>query len=441
MTGPGVAGARHAALAVAALACAICARASSTVAGPSAAQVPAPPRVTVLPAFFVPAGGRAPTAGEADLLLAHLRIARSRYAELLGRRDSFALEPAPLVHRSAHSLAFLRAAPEGGAPAMVAELLAAQRVDRWSAWHVYVVVVVNDADDFPTGGGRPLNGGLGTGAGVVVLSSFALTRTPNFQSTLQHELGHAFGLVHADNYGETMATSRSLMSYNPAHHTRGLEASATPGELLPVELAALALNRRVFPALAGDGALAVPAPAPGRSQLGWLPPMTIPGQPAHALAVSTRSGEDYGSAAERLALGRVRPNAGPGVTYDAGTMWHSSRSADGWVALDLAFPAAVTLTGVGIHTGHSGQYHQAQAVRLELLDAAPPTVVAAGAVADADCLLGMPAATGRTWRLSLRAGPSGMVTVRGLEFRGAAGEDVYPPMVREVPPATRACAP
>ena len=401
-------------------------------------QVAAPPRVTVLPVFLVPAGGRAPTTAETDLLLAHLRLARSRYAELLGRRDSFLLEPAPLVHRSAHPLAFLRAAPEGGAPAMVAELLAAQRVDRWSARHVFVVVVVNDADDFPTGGGRPLNGGLGTGAGVVVLSSFALDRIPNFQSTLQHELGHAFGLVHADNYGEAMATSRSLMSYNRAHHTVGLEPSATPGELLPVELAALALNRRVFPALAGDGAVTAPAAAPGQPQLGWLPPMTIPGQPAHAFAVVTRSGEEYGSAASRLALGRVRPNAGPGVTYDAATMWHSSQSADGWVALDLTFPAPVTLTGVGIHTGHSGLHHQAEEARLESLDGTS-RVVATGTLAESDCLLAFPAATGRSWRLSLSAGPSGMVVVRGLEFRGAAGEDLYPPMVREVAPVRRPC--
>ncbi|MEK7667470.1 MAG: hypothetical protein AAB409_02360 [Gemmatimonadota bacterium] len=434
---------RRAAVSVAALVCALGAAGARGADGTSADTAPAeqPPltRVTVLPVFAVPAGGREPTAGERSLLLAHLRLAQARYAVLLGHRDSFLLEPVPLVHHSPRTLAFLRAAPESGVPVLVAELLAVQGVSRYSARHVYVIVVINDSDDFPVGGGRPLNGGLGTGAGLVVLSSFALARSPNVQSTLQHELGHGFGLVHSDNYGEEMATGRSLMSYNPAHHTSGLAPSATPGVLLPVELAALALNRRVFPALAGEATVALPAAVPGRADIAWLPPMAIPDQPSVALAVTTRSGEEYESAAFRLAHGRVRSSAGPGVTFDAGTMWQSSRSADGWVALDLAFPAPVTLTGVGIHTGHSGLYHQAQEVRLEVLDGASYRVVAAGPIGEADCLLEMAAATGRTWRLSYRAGPSGMVTVRGLEFRGAAGEDIFPPMVREVAPARRPC--
>ena len=430
-------------ISTAALACALvavgvrCADGTSPDIDPA---VPTPPaRVTVLPVFAVPAGGREPTSAERDLLVTHLRLVQARYAVLLDHRDSFPLEPAPLMHRSAHTLASLRAAPESGVPPLVAELLAAQGVSRFSARHVYVIVVMNDADDFPIGGGRPLNGGLGTGAGVVVLSSFALTRSPNVQSTLQHELGHGFGLVHSDNYGEDMATGRSLMSYNPAHHTNGLEPSATPGVLLPVELAALALNRRVFPALSGETTVVLPAAVPGHPDLAWLPAMTIPGQPAVALAVTTRSGEEFQSAAARIAHGRLRPSAGPGVTFDASTMWQSSHSADGWVALDLAFPASVTLTGVGIHTGHSGLYHQAQEVRLDVLDGASSRVVTSAATGEADCLLATTVASGRTWRLSFRAGSSGMVTVRGLEFRGAAGEDVYPPMVREVAPARRPC--
>jgi len=436
---------RFAAVSTAALACAFVSLGGRpwdrALFDPARVRQEQPGRVTVLPVLVVPAGGREPTASERNLLVEQLRVARERYAVLLAHRDSFLLEPAPLVHRSRHSLAFLREAPESGVPALVAELLALQGVSRYAARHVYVMVVVNDADDFPAGGGRPLNGGLGTGAGVVVVSSFALTRSPNFQSTLQHELGHGFGLVHSENYGEDMASGRSLMSYNPAHHTSGLAPSATPGVLLPAELAALSLNRRVFPALAGGATVTLPAAVPGHPDVAWLPPMEIPGQPPVVLAVTTRSGEEFESAASRVAHGRLRPSAGPGVTFDASTMWQSSRSADGWVALDLAFPATVTLTGAGVHTGHSGLYHQAQEARLEVLDGAGWRIVAASATREADCLLAAPAATGRLWRLAFRAGPSGMVTVRGLEFRGAAGEDVYPPMVSEVAPASRPCGP
>ncbi len=404
------------------------------------ALIPVPPqdgasRVTVLPVFVVPAGAREPAAAEQQLIMAHVRVAQARYAELLGRRDSFLVEPAPLLVRSAQPLSWYRAQPENASQALAADVLAAQGVDRWSARHVYVIILVNDADRFPVPGGRPLNGGLGTGAGLLVLSTHELQLTA-FQATLQHELGHGFGLVHADNYGEDMASGRSLMSYNPAHWTRGLEPSATPGTLLPVELAALALNRRVFPRLAGDK----PAPPPAQPGLVWLPPMAIPGQVSVALTVTSRSGDDLGSAASRLANGRLRVNAGPGVTYDAATMWHSPRvGPGGWVALDLAFPAAVTLTGIGLHTEHSGQHHRAEAARLERLEGDTGREVAAGTVARADCLLAMAPATGRAWRLWLRAGASGYVTVRGLEFRDGAGRDIYPPLVREVAPARQSC--
>ena len=51
---------------------------------------------------------------------------------------------------------------------------------------------------------------------MAVISSFALTRTPNVQSTTQHEIGHAFGLMHVNAYGIDMKSGDSIMSYNPA---------------------------------------------------------------------------------------------------------------------------------------------------------------------------------------------------------------------------------
>jgi len=344
------------------------------------------------------------------------------------------------VRRSRRPLSFFREAYEQGAPALVAELLEAQGVGRYDARHVYVVVMMNDSDDFPPGAGRPVNGGFGTGAGLVMVSSSGLTRSRNFQSTLQHELGHAFGLVHADAYGESMEASRSLMSYNLAHHTDGLRPSATPGELLPVELLSLALNRRVFPGLAeGQPVPVPPSGRPGVPDLAWLPPMAIEGHPPAAPSVTTSSGEEFESRAARVVVGRLRLDAGPGVTFDAGNMWHSATSPDGWVVLDLEFPEEVTLTGVGLHTGHSGQYHHAVELRLELQDDGPWREVVRTPVGSADCLAELPSSSGRAWRVRLRAGSSGMVVVRGLEFRGASGEDIYPPMVREAPPAREAC--
>ncbi len=96
---------------------------------------------------------------------------------------------------------------------------------------------MNPNDGWPAGGGRPFNGGFNTGGGIVIMSSNGLDRAPNFQSTLQHELGHAFGLPHVDVYGYDMQTNMSMMSYNPSHHTNGFEPSATPGRFIPEDRA------------------------------------------------------------------------------------------------------------------------------------------------------------------------------------------------------------
>ncbi len=65
-----------------------------------------------------------------------------------------------------------------------------------------------------------------------------------FQSTLVHELGHAFGLTHVDCFG-----------YNPAHHSSGLSRSRDPGILNPEEYYILAVNRRAFPEFKFDPTL------------------------------------------------------------------------------------------------------------------------------------------------------------------------------------------
>lgn len=71
-----------------------------------------------------------------------------------------------------------------------------------------------------------MNGGFNTGGGTILIASRHFTDRPNGQSTLQHELGHAFGLPHIDAYGYPLrGNSPSIMSYNPKHHTRCLKPS------------------------------------------------------------------------------------------------------------------------------------------------------------------------------------------------------------------------
>jgi hypothetical protein len=179
-----------------------------------------------------------------------------------------------VVYRAPHDLAHYRQQAEGAAQLLTAELLPFFHVDRMTCNSVYVIVVMNPHDDFPQGGGRPINGGFGKGGGALALSTYLLDRMPNFQSTLQHELGHAFGLPHVKEYGYNMRTNASIMSYNPAHHTSGFQPSPTPGTLIPEDRRGLALNQRVFPGLSFDPRRDVPAGYRLQRVVG-LGPMTL----------------------------------------------------------------------------------------------------------------------------------------------------------------------
>ena len=244
-----------------------------------AAEAEGESRVTVLPLFLVRKGEPEPSRDESERLMRHIEWSQKRYRELLGGAHSFELESkSPEVYRAEHDLNFYRRQPEGAAPRFVAELLRHFRVSRTECRSVYLIVVMNPYDNFPNGGGRPINGGYGTGGGVLTLSSYALDRIPNFQSTLRHELGHSFGLPHVNSYGYSMSGSPSIMSYNPAHHTDGFHDSETPGTLIPEDRRGLAKNQRVFPGLRFDPATDVPA---GYRMHGVvvLKPMTLPTDP------------------------------------------------------------------------------------------------------------------------------------------------------------------
>src|SRR5262249_51196124 len=157
---------------------------------------------------FVPAGEDDPTAEQKRALARHLEICRKRYAEMLGNRDGFRVEPGgPKVVRSLKTLEALRALPENAAPEIAATLLGEFKVNRFNCPYIFLVVVMNPKEDRPAGGGRPLNGGFNTGGGIVILSSHGLDASPNFQSTLQHEIGHGFGLPHVSEYHYDMGSS------------------------------------------------------------------------------------------------------------------------------------------------------------------------------------------------------------------------------------------
>jgi hypothetical protein len=403
--------------------------------GQARCQQAVPPReVKVLPVFFVPLGETVPGDAQVKKLMRHLEWSRSRYREMLGGRDTFSIaETKPHIYRAEHPLSYYRSQPEQGAPTIASELLKELNYNRYTCPYVLLTVLVNPGEDFPQGGGRPLNGGYNTGGGIIVVSSFALDRLANFQSTLQHELGHGFGLPHVNVYGYDMKTNASVMSYNPQHHTRNLNPSPTPGTLIPEDLRGLALNRRVFPSYRFDRQRDVPRGYKIAERVVPLGPMTIPGQPG-TVAVTTKSGEDFGSKVSNIVHGPLLTSADTGqVTFDGKAMWQSAKSPTGWVSVTVAFPFEVELTGIGVHSQHSGKYHPARAVRVSVQGSADSFLPVGNAdLKSVDATVALPKAKGKVWQFDFQAGETGIVVLRGLQFFDGADE-LFPLLVPSPP--------
>ncbi len=360
-----------------------------------------PKEVDVLPVFFVAKGESLPTQQQKSLLMKHLKMSQDRYRELLGDTFRIAREM-PDVYRGKRPFAFYRE-HDGGAPHFVGELMEHYGFNRFNCPYVFMILVMNPRDDFPPGGGRPCNGGYNTGCGLRQMSSFALDKVPNFQSTLEHELAHGFGLPHVDVYGYDMKTSDSIMSYNQAHHTKGLRPSATPGRFIAEEFRAASFNKRVFKEFRFDPATDGPAGESISPRIVCLPPLDIPGQPRWNIKVTTASGETFGSKVSNIVHNQIKPSKGSGVTFDPHTMWSSAASQTGWVSFDLTFPFPVTLAKMGIHTQHSGLYHPANRAKVQVRmdDADDFRDVAESELGTVDALITLPETRGKTWRVQL----------------------------------------
>lgn len=388
-----------------------------------------PATVSVRSVFFVPKGENLPDSIHIDTLIKHIKWCQQKYKELLDGRDSFRFsKESPIIYKAHHDLDYYRGMPEDGAPSYIKELLDNQKLNRLNCPYIFVVVVMNSKDTFPKGGGRPINGGINTGGGIVILSSFILLNSPTFQSTLRHELGHSFGLPHVDVYGYDMKYNHSIMSYNKAHQTLRFRESENPGKLIPEDIRALSLNRRVFPNLKFNPDIDLPDKYNISENIIWLGPMSIPGHFPYAIDVSTMNGEAYGSKATNAVLGQIKNNAGPGITYDAGTMWHSETSVDSWVSIDLKFPIDLSLNKIVVHSQHSGKYHTAKAVRVQVKQGAGFSDISKKELNSPDDAVGFSMTRGDEWRLWFKCGESHALVIRGLQFFHDDTE-VFPPFV------------
>lgn len=384
-------------------------------------------QVKVLPVFFVPKGQPKPTRAEAVGLQRHLNWTQRRYREMLNGHSTFEIEgDRPEVYMAQKRLDFYRKQPEGGAPAMVDELLRWKKTDRFSCNRIFLAVMMNPKDKFPKAGGRPFNGGFNTGGGIIKMPSYGLNNTPNFQSTMQHELGHAFGLVHVNVYGYDMKKNNSIMAYNKKHHTYGFNPSTQRGELIPEDYRGLAFNSLVFKSLEFNESEDVPGGyklAPLRS----LKPMTIPNHPM--VIVTTNDGETNGSSVQNLIHARIPVSIDRGeVEFDKKQMWHSDKLKTGWATVTLEFPAKATVDRAMVYSQHSGRAHRAVAAQLLTVDSRGKTKLRSRIEMTAqDGELKFDPVSSKVWQLKFKSGKSGKVVIRGVRFYNQDLE-LFPPL-------------
>jgi len=418
-------------------------------------------------------------------LSVHLHMARRKYAAMLrnpvtgASRGTFRLASwnhatghagpvgatnhliQPVIAQSPHGVSTIASAYARKNYRFLRPVLDAVGCKQSTCPFVFVVAVMGDP--ISPAGGQRFNHGYNNGGGWLVLNFLgdvvkagAPGSQVTLQSTLLHELGHAFGLPHIADYCEianaltcllrlSEAGSSSIMSYNeknfifgcgftsstasnpgrwtgPCVYPGNAKVDAFPGALLPEDLRVLGMNRRVFPDLFYEEAL----DAPNTTVYGFSGTGNTAVE-AHSTVELISPDTHPGFAIRPAVLIGADDNAFPEFhdAYDGVSMWHSREiGQDAWASLTIALPGKLRLTRVELYSGFERGTHVATGMRIRVDSVL--VVETLGPTANQTLIFDR---TGDSILVQVRAGSSGHVVLRGIRLWGeVAGQiaEIYP---------------
>lgn len=387
-----------------------------------------PKRLKVLPVFFVPKGQLEPTGTQIIKLNKHLKVAQQCYKKMLSGRDTFEIAGRPKVVHYHSTLVSLKQQVEKHQLSryLLSELLPELKVNRFNCPYVFVVVIMNPNEAWPTASGRPTNSGFNSGGGIATFSSIKLDAKKSlFQGSVQHELGHALGLVHVKSYGYDQYKNKSIMSYNKSNYWNNYTPPKERGILIPEDIRALAMKKLVFPDLYFDVKRDVPEGYRMSSKIPYLSfEPTIPGQELYEIKLSTKSGEEGGTKADNVVHTWVQPNrkAKTGIGLRINHMWMSGKKDNGWIDLTIDFPIAVRMNRIRVQSQCGGGYHSIAGIRVEANISGFVEVARRDEALGDEEDISFGEIKAKQWRLHFLPGDSRQIVIRGLGFYSSRGE-------------------
>jgi len=477
-----------------------------------------PPALYVLPVFLVPAdrGEMAPDPANPELNLAggdffagcdnrigecaaekyerarnnfavHLQMARRKYETMLrnplngATRGTFRLaswyhdstsaraihqygqDITPLIVYSKWTQNTIIGMYESEDYGFVSEVLEAAGCKQNSCPYIFVVT-------FPgvqVAGGRKFNYGYNNGGGVAFLDFNQVRESDdpevNFQSTLIHELGHAFGMPHIFDYcifhpadpfdcefPWHMSWSESIMGYNPdnwifgcpatkppplEHHCRFPDditvIDAFPGILMANDKRVLGKNDLAIPGFEFDEELDVDEAIEGESDRLSGQGDTDTGLPR--FRISSSRTDPAGQTAGALIGGYSEDFPEFYQPVDGTRMWGSDRDAADleWLPFDLRVPEPAALLRIRFYSGCTTAdpvCATASGVRAGLADGSTVSVLTGDLGANVD--LNLPPVAATRYAMAVRTGTGGRVSLRGLRFFAMVNgveQEFFPP--------------